>query len=358
MWVKQLFVVAGVTAVVVVGLAPLTPAAACSVPSCSWAELLESEIPANARGVVWSPFREDASSGETPEVDAADVVLELQRDGEFAEIQSTVSALSGSNRFLIRSDAGFDPNAEYRIRAVNYCRDNGGLGEEGEFRATFSTTEAAALPDALGEISVERQDGTISATEARDACRNAEFKADQAAIELRLNEDMRPWSSGLEFRAQVRRPDTETWMTERGLEKCDRICSEPQYNRSDVFDIPELGALLFTQCTTPDVSTKADGLAPGEWEVRMQATRPATGRTWATDAMRIDLSCSDAIPAEADAGSDAGGAGLEWRDTEAGGCACGSRSNGLPAFPGSLIFVVLLCLGGRWFGGSVREAVC
>lgn len=243
-------------------LVSLTPvASACSVAqSCPNELKLGSELPSQAKGVVWDL----GYPTDDPGALKAHVTLREVGGEQSQELDVDVSALPKGGEFLIVPTGGFEPQSSYEIEVTfpdfitSQCEGNHGTSSR-----TFDIVELTAVsPPTLTAGEATRGPHTFAG--------GPECSREEEAVYTEVNIQ---WPSPL---ADVR----------DALEVELLIDGERSY-----ISASDDSFTLAASCEA--MSQVASGLAEGDHEVIVRATLPDTSTSWESAPLTVPLHCQE-----------------------------------------------------------------
>jgi hypothetical protein len=314
---------------------------------CSGGALLEhrATIPANAEGFLWSPRVKYGMSRESIDTSEVEVTRVAQEGATTVPVEFAEPRFLGENLFFVKPKNGLKPNSQYEFRAANFCYGDGTLGGDDDLVASVQTGERAQPFSDPGSLEiVDTGMGEVRLPNYAGACFEW-VNAYKVTVQLDPSEGLRQWSGGLIYRFFASRPG------EDNLAVIDTVPSLPPSSTPSPpglsVERPQASAAVL--CETPREGTANTALAPGTWDVCVQAEHPPTGKSWKSAPVQVTLSCSNGGDAGVDTGVDAGqdvgldaGPGTRWPEGsgDPGGCFCSSNDSHRPV--GGALFVFLI----------------
>jgi hypothetical protein len=273
-------------------------AAACSPNPCRRGYFLPrdgGEIPANTTTLAWKMSGIWGDGGVQE--------LRLTRlDDPSSEVPSWTLEEQADGSYWIKLAAELAPGGRYRLRADGDCSD---------MAAEFEVTEAADVPETLGELELTPvAAGSVEVGTVSGSC-SIGVQAMHAELLHRLSAEAAPWADLLAYDTIV---DGEPYRPRT------RVLAEAT---------PDLASIVFAECPDryPPGEMRDDGaydtdLPEGEHTVRVAARLPGAEAAIVSDAARVTLECSawDAAAQEpSDSHGDANGAEHDNDDEHAAG---------------------------------------
>jgi hypothetical protein len=277
MRLKNLLVPSSALAASLMLLVP-SDARACKFGGCWPGAFLPSggDVPASLLAVLWFPQQAPNALIDPTQIE----LVQWTVDGE-VPVPAT-AALQQNGRYLITPGAPLLPDADYEIRAGQFC--SFAPYEPWPTKATLHTTSAAPLPTTLGKVATYMvPPGPLSVSSVNGAC-STTITAASERVEIVLSPEAAPWEHVLAYETLV---DGEAWPGK-------------QWFDSEEFDntIPLGGSwqgrgrdLLYARCDIEGDEAAADGLPPGAHSVKMRATLPGTDIWLETEPVSFDLIC-------------------------------------------------------------------
>lgn len=280
MRLKNLLMPVGMLAASLV-LLTANDARACSFDGCWLGALVPAsgDVPASLPGFLWAPQNDPAHA-----VDPTKIELVLVTAAGETPVAATATQVEDSGRYFITPAEPLLPNADYVMRAAQFCYGEAPL--EWPTQAIVHTTEAAALPTTLGTVKTyAAPEGPLNVATANGTC-SIDLIAVSRRVEIALSEEAAPWKNVLVYETLV---DGQTWRPSGSM-----------------IDIAPLGGswkgrgqdLVFTACGGGADEAAFEVLAEGMHTVQMRATIPGTSVALETELVEFELACPQSTPGE------------------------------------------------------------
>jgi hypothetical protein len=250
-------------------------------------------VPANLPGFSWQPTR--------PHNPLSDIFVIVGADGGAPELQLTVSADAGppvalrlepetnATLRLIPSTA-LRPGLTYTFHDAGACDRFGSIPDT----FTFTTTEAAPLPTALGELSVTAVTTAPLELAGGAGCSEQIISA-RAEVSLTLSASAKPWKDAFVYSTWV---DGQPWTAETEL---------LVFNPHGESWVGRGRDLVYSACEETDEASP--GLSQGPHSIELRAALPGTELELRSDPVMVALRCSEPPPSHptpSDAGAPPG----------------------------------------------------